>query len=700
MTGCRKNRRSGGQGATVSLFPFLAVLLCTMGMLVMLLVLVSQNTAENDASPLARSEIAAPNEPKISESPDDDFFDFDSAAVPVGSARAQEKGLAVPVGSAGAQEKGLTQRRYEELKQKYGDASFEDVSSELEGANWFLQELDAVHRRTAEALAKERDRLAAAEKLVADMVHRLVELNAQALALKNGSADENAEESPEAVQNEIEKTAAEVANLSSEIERLKQNLKDAQGKKSYAILPYRGKSGTLRRPIYVECTADGIYLVPENVPFLPEDFLLAKYPGNPFDAAMRAARQYYVEQGADAESEPYPLLIVRPGAAEKYYAAKAALASWGGDYGYEFVENDANLEFPAADMQLARRVEEQVALARARLAVPLAAIVGEMTRSGTFAGGSGEENSSDAGGLGSQFGPYAKLETTAGQNNAPSGNGLNGSSVAGLGTAGLGTAGNPNVGYGASAERLPAYRGRFAAGAPSGLENAADANASADGVNTYRSASSANRYASGGEKSGNPLVGTPPSDGATAIDGAPSEMLASSTAPPEGNVNTAAPSSPFVETTRSTQNASSSSVDPRQTVGNTVFAESEKNAPPENNQKTKAEENPKAINLAEELRRPSQMAIERPILLECRADRYVFAPQPGLKEGFEVKISESSERELLETIVFCVKSWNVAGRNMYWAPWIKASVAAGGEENFARLEQMMNAQQVRIDRVK
>ena len=50
----RRARRPGGDGGpAVTLFPFLAVLLCTMGMLIMLLVVISRDTAAGETAAAA-----------------------------------------------------------------------------------------------------------------------------------------------------------------------------------------------------------------------------------------------------------------------------------------------------------------------------------------------------------------------------------------------------------------------------------------------------------------------------------------------------------------------------------------------------------------------------------------------------------------------------------------------------------------------
>ena len=46
------------------------------------------------------------------------------------------------------------------------------------------------------------------------------------------------------------------------------------------------------------------------------------------------------------------MLLVRP-KGSRYYAARAAMKSWGGDFGYELIDDDWKLSFQPPDARLA-----------------------------------------------------------------------------------------------------------------------------------------------------------------------------------------------------------------------------------------------------------------------------------------------------------------------------------------------------------
>jgi len=98
-------------------------------------------------------------------------------------------------------------------------------------------------------------------------------------------------------------------------------------------------------------------------------------PGNPLDAALRTIREHWARAGGDHGSgEPYPLLVVRPDGAVAYSMARAAMSSWDDEFGYELIDSDMILDFPASDPNLKRLLETTIATARQRQALLAAAM--------------------------------------------------------------------------------------------------------------------------------------------------------------------------------------------------------------------------------------------------------------------------------------------------------------------------------------
>ena len=290
------SRRRPGAGATISLFPFLAVLLCTMGSLLVLLVIFSRRAQESQAA----------------------------------AARVAE------------------QARGEEL---------ELARDEF---RWRLEHLQGVRERTTADLARERMRLAGVEDDARTLADELDALERRALALEEVGPGADAE----AVADAERRLAAARAALE---EARKGGAKKAP---AYAVVPYEGANGTRRRPLYVECCIDGVFLQPEGIRLGPGDFEGPPGPGNPLASALRAAREHLArgpQESGDPDEQPYPLLLVRPSGVMAYYAAREALVSWGSEFGYQFVDEDWQLRYPPADPALADAEQRAIEESRRRL---------------------------------------------------------------------------------------------------------------------------------------------------------------------------------------------------------------------------------------------------------------------------------------------------------------------------------------------
>ena len=283
-------------GPSISLFPFLAVLLCTMGSLLVLLVLFSRSASRAD-----------------------------SAAAE--AARQQQE---------------------------------DDLAQARDELAWRLDQLQAIRSSTADDLSRARMQLAGIEDGARTLVDELAALERLAAALE---ADATAADDEEL--GSLERTLAEVRGTLAEAHR-----DAAERPPAYAVVPYVGASGTHRRPLYIECCIDGVFLQPEGIRLGPADFEGPPGPGNPLASAMRAAREYIARNASasgDPAAQPYPLLLVRPTGVMAYYAARESLQSWGSEFGYQLVDEDWTLTYPARDPALAEVEARAVEEARQRL---------------------------------------------------------------------------------------------------------------------------------------------------------------------------------------------------------------------------------------------------------------------------------------------------------------------------------------------
>lgn len=223
-------RRFRKPAITLSLFPFLAVLVCTMGALIVLLVIVIHK---------ARVEGIASEEESVAEQ----------------------------------------QARAEELA---------ELSIQKEDTEWRRSELEKQRAALQQQASDQRLQLSHLEDHIRRLEERWKAARAQVTALQRlADAKSSSAEDTDSKVRELEAIVAQRRAELDEAER------EAAGReRAYAIIPYDGPNGTKRRPIYIECTDQGIVLQPEGIVLSPADFEGSLGPGNPLDAALRTTREY------------------------------------------------------------------------------------------------------------------------------------------------------------------------------------------------------------------------------------------------------------------------------------------------------------------------------------------------------------------------------------------------------------------------
>ena len=402
------NRSRIREGAAISLFPFLAVLLCTMGALLVLLVLFGYSAKQQD--------------------------------------------------------------------QQVADEQAREQAAELrlvaDNLQWRLEQLAAMRQKTGADLEALRLQLAGIEEHSRNLADELKELQ-QIDARLAADADS------------VLPDEDELARLEDELKSARESLDEARRERdsrppAYAVVPYEGKSGTHRRPLFIECSLDGVFLQPEGIRLNPDDFEGPSGPGNPLASALRAAREYLARQAIredDPALRPYPLLLVRPSGVMAYYAAREAIASWGSDFGYQLIDEDWTIAFPERDlalkdveMQAINEARERLAwLAQTRSAVRRAKPAGQQYRASSVRGGVVADGGPTVLGDQSRW-DWANQQSAQGGVRAGAGRGVNGLGGDGNGDGSGGGAGR-DAGQAVSAAMNRSSAGRpLAAGtAPGGV---------------------------------------------------------------------------------------------------------------------------------------------------------------------------------------------------------------------------------------
>jgi hypothetical protein len=172
-----------------------------------------------------------------------------------------------------------------------------------------------------------------------------VQLDGKRDALGKGRADiSRAGEKAEGAKHELARLAAELLHLEQTLQDLRA-LRE-RDKQTYSLVPYLGRHGAGRRPIYVECTVAGLVFHPDRLSLEGPSLSPMRIRG---EVEHRIAHLHEITptSTASAQQSPYLLMLVRPDGIASYYRAQAALVGLKIDFGYEFIEADWILDFSA-----------------------------------------------------------------------------------------------------------------------------------------------------------------------------------------------------------------------------------------------------------------------------------------------------------------------------------------------------------------
>src|SRR5206468_12306257 len=154
------------------------------------------------------------------------------------------------------------------------------------------------------------------------------------------------EEVSAASRSELERMARALRQFEQTLADLKTVRQRQQ--QTYLVVPYRGRHGDNRQPIYVECTAAAIIFHPDRERMNSVEI---KPPAIHDEIERRLAQHFAPAASSTAGNQPKPylLLLVRPDGILTYTRLLAALRALNFDYGYEFIEQDWALDFPNDD---------------------------------------------------------------------------------------------------------------------------------------------------------------------------------------------------------------------------------------------------------------------------------------------------------------------------------------------------------------
>jgi hypothetical protein len=652
-----------------SLFPFLAVLLCAMGALIVVLIGVSRMSRDQ-----AREQVA--------------------------------------------------RKRSESVSQP---APTVDRRSQLDQVAQYVARLQQVRGKAERQLRDDQLRLRDLEDHMRRLQNQAASLGVAAAeldALEHEHHDDREQAKREAAR--LEKL---IADTRESIEELK---KEVSRPRSYAVVPYKGPNGTYRPPIYIECRKNVVILQPEGIRLTHEDFRPPLGPGNPLAAALRAARAHYARQYPDAEigseHDPYPLILVRPDGIAAYYIVRKAIESWDSNFGYEMVNGDWDLAFPPPNSELATAESQAIELARLRMrmlaeAAPRAystvdaggrgvfpSSAGDVGREefndGDGGGGYGDGEPASAGGIGLSGGGSGDGEPGDGGFGfgQPEEPGLAGNASTGEPTSAGGAAGGGDGssdggtgsgelvdgnGHGSDGATALGGNGTGASAADSG---SLAADGSPGGAATGSGQSGPSGVAAGQSTTGSPgeSASTGGAAGESASAGGAAGGAACATA--GGAAGNAAGATVAAGSAAAGSGADSMQAGSTQDASNSLSM-----VVPDKTQQDSGAANSRSKGLDPPHKQSDSVPIRRPIHLVVRGDRVAILPDGSttsdpLTGGKEIPLSgrtEASLDQVVSALRTHVGQWGMAGRGMFWRPVVVLDVGPDGQQRAQELVQLL-----------
>lgn len=312
--------KHGRETRSVSLFPFLAVLICAMGALIFLLVVTTRR--------IRHQALQQVQSISLEEVVDEDFYppvlfaaEVLEPEIPAPKIIRPEKPVVIPepepqvVDLASEQESKLRALSLERAKKL----------AHLKAQNQNLIRLKNELNQSEKLLIESKQQLQVLSQKDQELNDKMVQITKQKLRVA------------ELLQEELHS-----------LKEKKQSQKTARSK--YSVIPYDGQTGTSKRPILIECTDKGLTFLPEGITLTPDD-LKDFTPGyNPLLAGTQALVKHWQNKSQQPNQEPYVLILIRPSGSVGYYVARKLLNNLKLDSGYELIDADWDFELPEKDL--------------------------------------------------------------------------------------------------------------------------------------------------------------------------------------------------------------------------------------------------------------------------------------------------------------------------------------------------------------
>ncbi|MEZ6062531.1 MAG: hypothetical protein R3C19_19485 [Planctomycetaceae bacterium] len=363
---------------SISLFPFLAVLVCTMGALILLLLVTTRRIrhqqihavvavqADEDSAQHSLIPVEIPDDPV------DDPNGLGVAALSDDDAEAEAHRAADEIAALRAD---IAEAEAEHLQLQ---TQFRSTKSEAAALESEIRDAGE-HLRRLQQSSEDSDQLATRLQSLTALREREMTLQSQLhdsrkqLSTLRTALEEATETTQQAEQLLVRRESALVS--------LREHVREQQDRQASAgtdstIIEFSNSTGTVREPVIVEITGDGLVFRPGEVRMTPQDLQGFPARDNPLLSGVLALHRLRSLSTNAINSEPYVLLLVRPEGTAGFYVAQRILKDAGIHFGYELVEADREINTGVASDDETRVLRESLLAALTRRQSLYAALQG------------------------------------------------------------------------------------------------------------------------------------------------------------------------------------------------------------------------------------------------------------------------------------------------------------------------------------
>ncbi|MDG1894277.1 MAG: hypothetical protein P8J37_05140 [Fuerstiella sp.] len=345
------------QQNAISLFPFLAVLVCTMGALILLL-LVTTRRIRNDQRHAVMAQVAdSPSEPTVAQGPassGSEKITKQDGTASVSDERPEEEGGVITPEAA-----------LDIHVSKASDASPDRPSdtarqAEIHGLEELLTAELARQQTLSHQLKVARDELES-HSLEKDDYHSEVKQLAELRKRESNLAEEldrrqqNLTQLKSVLDSSSEKTEQAEAILSSRESALINLRKIAADTERQArssgtdqtVVDFTNSTGTRRSPILIDVTENGFEFLPAGIKLTAANMQGFPVNDNPLISGVLSLHDR--RHGGSLTIKPYVLLLVRPNGSIPFYSAQRFLKAGDIHFGYELIDQEKLISAGALD---------------------------------------------------------------------------------------------------------------------------------------------------------------------------------------------------------------------------------------------------------------------------------------------------------------------------------------------------------------